>query len=59
MNDYVPNVEGRVRQDGVHEGQPEDGEHRVDDRHHHEVPVVRVALLQSVLRTESVTNKIY
>ena len=31
MNDYVPNVEGRVGQDGVHEGQPEDGEHRVDN----------------------------
>lgn len=43
-------VEGGVGQDGVHEGQPEDGEDRVDDGHDDQVPVVGVTFLQLVLR---------
>ena len=42
-------VQGGVGQDGVHEGEAEDGRDHVDDGHHHQVPVVGVTLLQMVL----------
>ena len=44
-------VQGGVGQHRVHEGETKDGGDHVDDGHHHQVPVVRVALLQVVLRT--------
>ena len=42
-------VEGGVGEDGVHEGETEDGRDDVDHGHHHQVPVVGVPLLQVVL----------
>ena len=35
----------------MHEGQPEDGEHPVDEGHEDQVPVISVPLLQFVLGT--------
>ena len=41
-------VEGGVGEDGVHEGETEDGRDDVDHGHHHQVPVVGVPLFTGV-----------